>query len=181
MTERIAVGRLAGVFGIKGWLKVRSNTEPASNILNYQPWYLKTPHGLKVVEVDDASARPQGLVVHIKGYDDRDLAAALGKAVIEVEKQQLPELAAEEFYWHQLVGLQVLSYFSAGGEPASEGLLLGEISSLLETGANDVLVVKPSAGSIDDRERLVPYLPGEFVLNIDLEQRVMTVDWDPEF
>lgn len=183
MSDRIAVGRLAGVFGVKGWLKVRSNTSPEENIINYKPWWLKTPHGLKQVEIDEYAFRPQGLIVHIQGYDDRDLAGALGKAVIEVEKSQLPKLGKdkfgqEEFYWHQLIGLQVYTLF---GQNNDSGILLGKVSDLLETGANDVIVVKPCAASLDDKERLVPYIPGQFVMGVNLGESVMQVDWDPEF
>ena len=183
MSDRIAVGQLAGVFGVKGWVKVRSSTEPEKNIVDYQPWFLKTPHGLKEVVVDDFAIRPQGLVVHIKDYDDRDQALALGKAVIEVNKSLLPGLNQDDFYWHELIGLKV---HTVHGQPESaqnhsESILLGEVKSLLETGANDVLVVKPCSDSIDDRERLVPYLPGQFVLSIQPDEGFIQVDWDPDF
>lgn len=178
MVDRVAVGRVVGVFGIKGWLKVKSETEPAENIINYSPWYLKTPHGLKVLEVDDYAFRPQGLVVHFKGFDDRDQSLALGKAVVEIEKDQLPELESDDYYWHQLIGLQVLSQFD--GQEAAP-VLLGEVKSLMETGANDVLVVAPCEGSLDAKERLVPYVPGQFVVEVSLERKQILVDWDPDF
>lgn len=175
MSDRIALGYLVGVFGVKGWLKVKSNTEPAENIVNYLPWWLKTPDGFKKVEVDDYKHRPQGLIVHIKGCDDRDQAIALGKAVIEVDKSLLPALDHDDYYWHQLLGLEVISSFEGKRQ------VLGVVKDLLETGANDVLVVAPSDSSIDDKERLVPYLPGQFVLNIDLAAGHINVDWDPDF
>lgn len=175
MSNRIGVGRLVGVFGIKGWLKVKSNTEPAENIINYKPWFLKTGHGLKEIEVDDYAFRPQGLIVHIKGCDDRDKAEAYGKASIEVDINQLPNLDGGDYYWHQLIGLKVFTEF--GGNK----VLLGDVKDLMETGANDVLIVAACEGSIDDRERLVPYLPGEFVSVIDIAAGEMLVDWDPEF
>lgn len=183
MTDRIAVGQLVGVFGIKGWLKVKSNTEPAENIINYKPWYLKTQHGLKEVEIDEYAFRPQGLMVHIKGCDDRDQAAALGKPVIVVDKSLLPELASQEYYWHQLIGLKVVTAFGSegSGEDAPKTQCLGCVKSLLETGANDVLVVEASTDSIDDRERLLPYIPDEFVLAVDLDAGEILVNWDPEF
>lgn len=183
MVDRIAVGQLVGVFGIKGWLKVKSNTEPAENIINYKPWYLKTQHGLKKIEVDEYAFRPQGLMIHIKGCDDRDEAAALGKAVIEIDKSLLPKLGEQEYYWHQLVGLKVFTEFSGhdSQDDAPDSICLGCVKSLLETGANDVLVIEPNADSIDDRERLVPYVPGEFVLEVDIKAGLMRVDWDPEF
>jgi 16S rRNA processing protein RimM len=171
----VAVGELAGAHGVKGWVKVKSSTEPEENIFSYSPWWLKTKHGVKKVEVDDASQRPQGLLAHIVGLDDRDEAAALNGVKIAVERSQLPELEAGEYYWHQLIGLTVISEY--GGQKRR----LGQVSKLLETGANDVLVVKGDEASIDDRERLIPYLPDRVVRSIDIEQGAMTVDWDPEF
>ena len=171
----IDVGRITSVFGIKGWVKVHSDTEPAENIVGYKPWWLKTRHGVKAVEVDEFQAHGKGFIAHIKGVDDRDVAETLTKVTISVERAQLPELESEEYYWHQLENLQVISVF--GGVET----LFGRVSHLLETGANDVLVVKPEADSVDDKERLVPYVPGQFVQKIDLDAGKIWVDWDPEF
>lgn len=173
--ELIVVGELAGVFGVKGWLKVRSFTQPEDNILIYTPWRLKTAQGVTVVEVDSFKMRPQGMVVHFKGLDDRDEAAALGRAQIVVDKSLLPSLAEGDYYWHQLVGLKVISVH--GGSE----VCLGEVGQMLETGANDVIVVKPCTGSIDSAERLVPYVLEQYVLNVDLDAGEMRVDWDPDF
>ena len=171
----IVVGQLAGVFGVKGWLKVRSFTQPEDNILVYKPWQVKTPHGWQELEIDAFKMRPQGLVVHFKGLDDRDLAATYGRAEIRVMKSLLPALPVNEFYWHQLLDLKVYSVY--GGV----SVCLGVVSQLLETGANDVLVVKPCADSLDDVERLIPYVPEQYVLDVNLDAGEMRVDWDPEF
>ena len=110
------------------------------------------------------------------GIDDRDLAAQYTAADIAVERELLPELDDGEYYWSQLEGLVVFSQFDGG-----ERQRLGVISKLMETGANDVLVVVADAQSIDQRERLIPYVPEQFVLSVDLEAGEMLVDWDPEF
>jgi|SRR5690554_3224511 len=171
----LVVGQLAGVFGVKGWIKVRSFTQPEENILNYGSWRLKLATGLRAVEVDAYKVRPQGLVVHFKGIDDRDVAALLGRAEIEVDKAELPELPAGEYYWHQLIGLKVIT--QVGGTE----LLLGRIAEMMETGANDVMVVRPMEGSLDDRERLIPYVPDLYLVGVDLTSGEVRVDWDPEF
>lgn len=173
--EPIVVGELAGVFGVKGWLKVRSFTQPDDNILAYKPWRIRTAQGVKEVEVDAFKKRTQGLVVHFKGLDDRDLAAAYGRAQILVDKSLLPSLADGDYYWHQLIGLEVISVF--GGTR----VLLGRVAQMLETGANDVIVVQPNDGSVDDIERLVPYVPEQYVVAVDLQSQQLLVDWDPEF
>lgn len=173
--ERIVVGQLAGVYGVKGWLKVRSFTQPAENILAYKPWFLRTPHGLKEMTVDEYKVRPQGVSVHFSGLDDRDIAAQLGRSTIEVGKHLLPDLADGDYYWHQLEGLTVLSDWNG------EHHCLGIVERLMETGANDVLVVKPFESSIDDQERLIPYILEQFVTVVDLKAGLIRVVWDPEF
>lgn len=171
----INVGRITTVFGVKGWVKIHSATEPRENICSYHPWWLKTRHGVKQVEIDEFKLHGDGLVAHIKGIDDRDAAREICQVDIAVEIQQMPDLDNGEYYWHQLVGLTVISVFE-GSE-----VDLGKVLRLLETGANDVLVVKGGVDSLDQQERLIPYVPDQYVLNVDLEQQQIRVDWDPDF
>lgn len=174
-TGLVDVGRIGAAYGVKGWVKVRSDTQPADNVFSYSPWYLKTRHGVKAVEVESYRAHGQGFVAQIKGVDDRDQAESLNRVLIAVDKAQLPELSEGEFYWHQLQGLKVFTDFGA------EEVYLGVVSGLIETGANDVLVVKGDASSLDEQERLIPYVPGQYVMQVDVVDGRMTVDWDPEF
>jgi len=171
----VNVGRLTAVYGIKGWLKVHSYTEPAENLFEYHPWLLKTAHGVKQVEIDEVRPHGDAFVVHIVGIDDRDQAAAYTAIDIAVARDLLPELDEGEYYWSQLEGLIVITQFE-GVEKR-----LGRVSKLFETGANDVLVVAPDDLSIDQRERLIPYVPEQFVLSVNLELGEIRVDWDPEF
>ena len=62
-----------------------------------------------------------------------------------------------------------------------EGVKLGRVDHLIETGSNDVLIVKPTPDSMDDKERLIPYLPDQVIKSVNLESGLLTVDWDPEF
>ncbi len=165
--QHIVVGEISGVFGIKGWVKVYSFTEPRENILNYSPWLLKKGHELKTVEVIDGSLQGKAVVASLSGITDRDMAAKLGGYEILIDESLLPEPAEGEYYWRDLIGLKVQT---------EQGLSLGVVDYLLETGANDVLVVKE-----DDKERLIPFLQGQFVKSIDLGANLMIVDWDPEF
>jgi 16S rRNA processing protein RimM len=166
----VNVGRITAVFGIKGWVKVHSYTEPQENLFEYHPWFLKTAHGVKQVEIDDARSHGDAFVAHIVGVDDRNLAMEY-----TIERDQLADLDEGEYYWDQLQGLSVYTQFNG------ERQRLGVVSKLFETGANDVLVVQGDARSIDQRERLVPYVPEQFVLSVDLDAREILVDWDPEF
>ena len=136
--------------------------------MNYVPWYLKKglkQHSVKVIE---GKKQAKGLVALTEGIEDRTQAEKLIGSEVWVDKDQLPNLDKGDYYWHQLEGLEV---FNEAGE------LLGEVSHLFETGANDVLVVKASEKSIDDMERLIPHVEKEIVLEVDLEERRILVAW----
>jgi 16S rRNA processing protein RimM len=171
----VNVGRITAVYGIKGWVKVHSYTEPQDNLFEYHPWFLKTKHGVKQVEIDDARPHGDAYVAHIVGVDDRDHAAEYTATDIAIEKNLLPELSDGEYYWSQLQGLNVYTEFNGDRQK------LGVVSSIMETGANDVLVVTADADSIDQRERLIPYVPEQFVNSVDLATKEIIVNWDPEF
>ncbi len=127
------------------------------------------------MSVDAHGHRNGGLTVHFEGVDDRDDAGLYTLCDIAVERSQFASLESGEFYWHQLIGLSVVSEFEGKRH------LLGRVKSLLETGANDVLVVEPTADSIDGKERLVPYVPDVYVKSINLEEQNIVVEWGPEF
>lgn len=165
--QYIVVGEVSGVFGIKGWIKVYSFTEPRENILTYSPWVLRKGNELKSVEVLDGNLQGKAVVACLSGVTDRDMAASLGGYEIVIEASLLPEPEEGEYYWRDLIGLKVKT---------EQGIALGVVDYLLETGANDVLVVKDG-----DKERLIPFLQGQFVKIINLESGMMIVDWDPEF
>ena len=166
-SELILVGEISGVFGIKGWLKVFSFTGNKDNILGYSPWLLKKGSDeLKSYLLSKGSLQNKSVIAKLDGIDDRDQAASLVGCSIYVNLSQLPALKDDEYYWSDLVGLNVKT---------SSGIPLGVVDSLLETGANDVLIVK------GDRERAIPFLQGSTILDIDLETRLMTVDWDADF
>jgi 16S rRNA processing protein RimM len=170
--DPVIVGRITTVHGVKGWVRVHSFTERAENIFQYPPWWLKTPNGWQGIEVDQCRDTSKGLLVHIVGVDDREIARQYCQKDIAVERSQFPELEQGEYYWHQLEGLRVIS--------CQGDVQLGVVMGLMETGSNDVLEVKGDSASIDCAERLIPYTE-QFVLGVNLETREILVDWDPEF
>ena len=170
--ELVPVGRITAVYGVRGWVKVHSYTEPMDNILQFQQWWLRGDSGWETLEIDGGKRHGKGLIAHIKGVDDRDVAARFCQRDIAVSNAELPQLGEGEYYWHQLEGLRVVSRFEGAEHD------FGQVVRLMETGANDVMLVR---GGSDQRERLIPYLPGEFITDIDLEAGVITVDWDPAF
>lgn len=158
----IVLGRISGLYGVRGWVRIFSETEPRENILRYSPWLV----GGEPYEVAEGKRHGKGLVARLRGFDDRDRAATLMGKEIAVRRDQLPPPKAEEFYWADLEGLAVAT---------TDGTDLGRVSHLFETGANDVLVV---AG---DRERLIPFVWDDVVKDVDFEGGLIRVDWDPEF
>ncbi len=171
-SDLIAIGHVSTPYGVKGWVWVHALTDPITNLFGYQPWYLKTREGFKAVKVLEWRGQGKGIVAQLDLSPDRNAAEALRNLEIWVRKDALPELEEGDYYWSDLIDLAVRT---------TDGQLLGTVHSMMETGSNDVLVVQASTGSLDDQERLVPWLPGEVVKDVDLVGRVITVDWDPAF
>lgn len=169
--DLLVLGKIVSVHGIRGEVKVYSYTDPIDNLLDYPRWTLR--RGGEVRQAELLKGRLQGnvLVAKLDGLDDREVARGYADFEICVPREQLPTLEEGEFYWHELQGLSVID---------QAGQLLGRVDHLFETGANDVLVVKPCEGSLDDRERLLPYID-QCVLAIDLDAGEMRVDWDADF
>lgn len=164
--DPIYVGKISGVFGVKGWLKITSYTEPKDNIIRYKRWLLKKDSEQKSVNVIAGHAQGKGVIAQLEGIIDRDQALLLMGWSIYIEYQQLPAPKQGEYYWADLVGLDVETV---------DGIGLGKVESLFETGANDILLVKGK------RERAVPFLQGSIVKSIDLASGKIIVDWDADF
>ncbi len=168
--EEIAIGRITAPYGLKGWVKVFSYTDPIEQIFSYEPWHV-IKDGRRTLNIEESRVQGKRLVARLEGMQNRDDAEALVGAEIRISTDQLPELEEGEYYWHQLEGLTVVN---------EAGETLGEVSHLTGTGANDVLVVEASRESIDDRERLIPYVDG-VVKEVDLRARRIVVSWDADF
>ena len=168
----LAVGKITGCFGVKGWVKIHPYTEPAENFLHYDGrWQIKRQDEYEPIEFDQGRRHGKGLVAHIADVDDRTLAESYKGLIVAIPGDSLPQLEEGDYYWRDLEGLQV---WCQDGE---EKVLLGTVDYLIETGANDVLVVKHTHDSVDSQERLIPYLPGDTVLRVDLAEAVIEVDW----
>ena len=164
--KRVVLGRVSGLFGVRGWVKIYSETDPREGIVSYSPWQLRVRNEWRDIEVESGQRHGKSVIAKLKGIDDRDAAAALIDAEIAVSRSQLPKADEGEFYWADLEGLAVRTI---------EGVELGTVSHLIETGANDVLVVK------GERERLIPFIREQVIRTIDLDQGLLVVDWDPDF
>lgn len=163
--DDICVGHITGVQGLKGWLRVFSDTSPRENIVEYSPWMLKSGGDIQTLEVE---GRLQGRLVlaKIAGIESREQAAELIGSKIYIWPDQLPELDQDEYYWSDLIGMQVESL---------QAEVLGQVDDMIETGANDVMAVK------GDRDRLIPFVMDDIVQEVDLAKRRIIVDWQADF
>ncbi|MEM6582882.1 MAG: ribosome maturation factor RimM [Pseudomonadota bacterium] len=174
--KQLVIGKITGSYGVKGWVKVHSYTDPQENFLRFEQCSLRRNGGFEPIEFDAGRAHGKGLIAHIPGVDDRTMAETYRGLEVSAPATELPALDSGEFYWSQLEGLRVWCR-SPAELGVSEPALLGKVDYLLETGANDVLVIAACEGSIDNRERLIPYLPGDVVTGVDLEAGTIEVSW----
>lgn len=149
-----------------------SYTDPMEAIFDYSPWILKKGSEVKEVSVSEGKVNGKRLIARLKDVDTRNDAEALIGYEVYTVKEAMPELAKGEYYWHQLEGLLVKNV---------EGAVFGRIDHLLETGANDVMVVKATPDSVDDQDRLIPFVESKTVLDVNLSMGELVVDWQVDY
>lgn len=164
--EKIVLGKIASPFGVRGWTKVASYTEPTEGLLDYKVWEVNQNGKKSRLTVQDGRVHGKFLAVKFNGIDDRDDVAKLTNALVELSREDLPEPQDGSYYWADLIGLSVQTV---------DGVDLGSVERIMETGANDVLVVS------GDRERLIPWIQEDVIKSVDIEEKFLTVDWDPDF
>lgn len=163
----VTLGRVTGAQGLQGWLKVHSDTMPRENIGSYPRLLLRQKGAWQSWKVSAVRRQGKQVLLKLKGCNGREQAEALIGADLAVYREQLPELNdPDDFYWTDLEGLQVETL---------DGITLGRVDHLFETGANDVMVVS------GERERLVPFIWEQVIRKVDLKQALILVDWDPDF
>jgi 16S rRNA processing protein RimM len=163
--ETVCVGHILGAQGVKGEVRVFSNTDPRENIVTYSPWLVEVDGQIETIEV---KGRLQGknVIAHLTGVEDRGRAIELVGSKIYISPDQLPKLDDNEFYWSDLIGMEVKSL---------QDEALGTIESMMETGASDVMVLR------GDKERLIPFVMEDIVREIDIVNKQMIVDWQADY
>lgn len=162
----IVLGKVSGVFGIKGWVKVHAFTETRLGIIDYSPWQLKVNGQWITYKVLQGQTQGKSVIAKLDGVQDRDQALSLVGCEIAVERDSFPALQDGEYYWSDLAGLDVVNM---------QDQAFGTVSHLFETGSNDVLVVR------GERERLIPWVVGDVIKHVSLDERMIRVDWDADF
>ena len=172
VNDLVVMGRVVAPYGVFGWLKIVPDTEEFDGLLDYKTWWVgKSESGKdndwRELKVESAKTHNDVLVVKLQGIDDRDAAFACKGKQVAVPRALLPKLKAEEYYWSDLIGLNVKN---------QQNVDFGKITDVFATGANDVVVAK----SEDGIERLIPYI-AQVIINVDLAAKIMLVDWDADF
>lgn len=161
----VEMGRIEAPFGVRGWVRARAFTQDREGLLRYREWWLGGDEGWKSYQVAEGRMHGKGIVARLKGSTDRETAGKFRGMNIAVPRSQLPETRSGEYYWADLVGLSVVNLREER---------LGKVAALMQTGANDVLVVK------GDRERLIPCISSA-VKRVDLAAGRVVVDWELDY
>lgn len=162
----VVVARFGRPHGINGFVTVHSFTEPRDNLLSYTDWHVFLNNSWQPVKPLCIKLHHKSIVAQIEGYPEREQVAALTNAEIAIPQEQLAELDSGEYYWHQLIGMRVIN---------QKGEFFGKVIEIMPTGANDVLIVE------GEQRHLIPYLPDQFIVGVDIDQKTITVDWDMDF
>ena len=165
--HRIALGKISGVYGVQGWVKVHSFTRPIQNLLKYRQWWIAKGEGYEA-RLIGGKVHANGVIAHITGKDgepitDRDIAASLLGSEILVERTAFPKLPTGQYYWVDLIGLSVVN---------EQGEVLGDVTDVTSNGAQDVLVMKHG-----EAERFIPFVHGHIIQSVDLKARRIVCNW----
>lgn len=164
--DLVTMGYVGGAFGIRGWIKVAADTEYADSLQDYPVWWLGREGVWQAYNVVESAVQPKCVNAKLEGIDDRDIAQAMRGQLVAVPRSAMPAAEEGEYYWADLIGLDVVNTL---------GERLGVVDNLLSTGANDVLVVKEG-----ETERLLPFV-ASVVLTVDLPGRRIEVDWGLDY
>ncbi len=165
-TDWVVVGQFGRPHGIKGFITVVSFTEPRENIIDYAHWHIGINNQWQPLNILQTTVNNKDILVQVEGYAEREQVAQLTNFEIAVKREQLKKLKPDEYYWHELIGMAVVT---------KQGEALGHVTELMATGSNDVLIVK------GENRYLIPFLADDVILDIDSSQRLITVDWDVDF
>ena len=175
--DAIEVGRIADAWGVKGWFKVVSHSSSPEALFSAKRWYLqpsergaKTFAGTVQLSIRQAKDHSDTVVAWAQGIDDRDAAEALRGARIFVPRSSFPSTTEDEYYWVDLIGLDVVN---------REGVALGQVKELMSTGPQTVLVLAYEQDG-KAQERMIPFVSA-FIDNVDLAEKRITVDWQPDY
>jgi 16S rRNA processing protein RimM len=162
----VIIGRFGRPHGIKGFVTVHSFTDPRDNMMRYNDWHALINNTWQPIKLLSVETHSKAIVALVEGFPEREAVARLTNVDIAVSKEQLSTLEPGEYYWHQLLGMSVID---------TKGNSFGKVIDIMPTGSNDVLVIQ------GEKRHLIPYLPGQFIMNVNDKEHIITVDWDTDF
>lgn len=167
--ELHVLGKVSGFYGVKGWVKLYSYTDPRENIVQYSSLKIRLDKQWQEIKIDTGKAHGKGVIAHFSGYDTREAVASLIGSELAVKRSDFKISAKDEYFWADLIGLQVVNM---------QGVVLGSVSHLIETSANDVLVIKVITRHMESKtEILIPFVMQHYIKSVDLKSSVISVDW----
>lgn len=164
--QKIVIGRFGSPFGVKGWIKVQSFTEPEENLLTYANWHILERNSWSLIKHDDYAKHGKGWIVHLVGYDSPEAVRFLASTDIAVARSDFPPLAEDEFYINDLVGFSAIN---------TESVTLGKVMGFVDSGAHELLVIE------GEKEYLIPLIKDRFLKAVDKAKQQIIVDWDADF
>ena len=171
--DPVVLGKLGASHGIKGWLKITSYTDSVEDIFDYSPWLIKEQGEWREVKVEQWRYQGKAIIAALEGVTTRDQAQMLTNCEIAIPAEAMKELPEDEFYWRDLIGCDVVN---------TKGYNMGKVDQIVETGSNDVLLVKANAkDGFGKTERMIPFVTEQFILEVNLTEKQILVDWDPDF
>ena len=156
----VVVGKVGKTYGVKGWLKIHSFTDPASNILNYKDWLITLDHQWQTINLEAVKQHGTAIIAKFTDCDTPEIARRYTNHEIAIYRSEFPELEAEEYYWADLIGLTVID---------ETGTELGIVTDIMATGSNDILIVKGK------KHHFIPYIQKDFICKIDLANKQIHV------
>ncbi|MBR9726660.1 ribosome maturation factor RimM [Shewanella intestini] len=171
--QPIVLGKLGSSHGIKGWLKITAYTDSVDGIFNYSPWLIKEQGEWREVKVKQWKPQGKAVIAELEGVSNREQAQMLTNCEIAIMPEQMQKLADDEFYWRDLIGCEVTN---------TNGYNMGKVDQIVETGSNDVLLIKANVKDAFGKvERMIPFVTEQFIKQVDLQGKQIIVDWDPDF
>lgn len=171
--EPVVLGKIGSSHGIKGWLKVTTYTDSVEGIFDYAPWLIKEQGEWREVKVLQWRHQGKAVIASLEGVETRDQAQMLTNCEIAIHPEQMESLPEDEFYWRDLIGCEVVN---------TKGYNMGRVEQVLETGSNDVLLVKANAkDAFGKAERMIPFATEQFIKQVNISEKQILVDWDPDF
>ena len=163
--KKINIGKIIGLHGIKGWLKILSYTSPPENIFNYQSLIISNENMEETFHIENSRKQGKKILIKLDGIDDRTSGESLKESKIQIFRLDLPELSEDTYYWEDLLGFNVFN---------QNNINLGLVDSFIETGSNDVLVIRNEK----KENTLIPFLMNKTIKEVNLETKLIIVEWE---